>query len=724
MNSLQPIFLCIATLGLGKLLFDPHWADKLFVSKYRPTLICLGILATLGLVFRGITGAAFPILTTGAIAAVPVALVAFWSVAYRQNVALRMATFVALLALLAILLRKPITQSITTVEFFGLRMYSHDRLRISLGICSGIIAGVYCRLLGWRMQIYDAQNNRPDAATKDLWVLILGIVATVPLLFLGQYLANHYFSHLFDANFIMVRMACFYAACILAFLSLMVCRFTNQWLIAASVIITALVTQLIFRESLYQYLGFWGEEANYAWYQFTPLFILVWWGTCLLLRYLDVAFQKTGELLLFQFQIKHFVVGTTVACFLVANVKSQYQNQFAKTLKRDLQALRGDAQIRENEVVGIHIVNNGVPSLLRKSLSRLTKLESAVIAFSDFDQELITNLTQCPRLTSLELLQCRPSGTGPTIDFSGFQHLTRLSVLHSSLSTSEFAQLTSASPIRTLNLSDSEHIARISSDTLVRLDISSNQDFDPKRLLKIHAPRLQAIDFTRNNLKCFRHVPLNLPSLSELQLECPELTQDLVDELNQLELRRLELWHCKQGLERTSDLKVEDVSIFSELDAVALAKVIGESKVRRIASTVDGSVVSSLMPSIATASTSRGLVINLFDPTTSKQPLPRNTLGTRVSDVFQQLKFYSVTRVPFVGRLHIGRDSFEMSGFSIQLDQFLALTKGDGDVDIQGQVLDGDEVVLGPLSQVWKVLLWSQGLESNGCSLGKVGTGF
>ena len=96
----------------------------------------------------------------------------------------------------------------------------------------------------------------------------------MPLLLLLQHLANRSFDRLFDSNFAIIRMSCFYAACILAFLSITICRFSNQWLVAAIVILAALASQYYLGDRLLYLVGFLNSPLD--WYHTTSIFLLAW----------------------------------------------------------------------------------------------------------------------------------------------------------------------------------------------------------------------------------------------------------------------------------------------------------------------------------------------------------------------------------------------------------------------------------------------------------------
>ena len=711
-SVVQIVSLLAVTLGLSKLLFDPSWGKSDEVG--RSFLRFLGIIVSVGLAIW--CSSVDLITSTGelfaaAVAVVPLSLLAFWSVTFRDSIALRMATFIGLLIVLALLLTKPIVLlEFTTANDTGLfSLQSHDRLRLVVGIFAGMIAGVYSRVLGWRIQIRDAENAKPDASTLDLWVLILGIVISVPLLLFLQSLVQSRFSNLFDPNFEMIRMACFYAACMLAFLSIMVCRFTNQWLVAASVIIAGLLIQFWFGEELYHKLGFMEVQTAPSWYHLTPLFILVWWLSCLLLRQLDVAFQRTGELLLFQFQLKHFVVGTGIACFIVAGVKSQYVDQFGKTLQRQMQLVGGDVGFKGNEIVALKISNDGVPDLLLKALPRLQQLESVQIVSSSLEQDLVSLLAKCPNLKSLELHTCpRPIG-GPA-DFSGFKRLERLVLFEPGFTGSEFSQLTSESPIKVLVTNDLFCLQASPIETLEKLDLTSahlpfsltQPGWEIDDLLKIKADQLETV--VMSEYQHFTEVPLNLPRLRELQLRCQDLTPQIVDDLNQLKnLNHLALWDCKSGFERIKELPLDRVEVCGDCDRRSLEYAAREPKVQRVQGKAKLADIEAVASLLIAANNERGLSLDLAAEETAKEAVERFLYGSSgfqvqgaAPGIPRNVLAHLTQQQARVLQIDPGKQNIFARQMRLELDDLVELCRNATNVNVKvdASVYDDDHLVL------------------------------
>ena len=715
-SVVQVVLLLISTLGLAKLLFDPHWATARKISERNWFFYqSLGIAGVLGLAF----GCSFVgrLTTNGelfssAVAVVPFSLVSFWTVTYRGSVVLRMATFLALLVALGWLLSSSISSELglSTRERYGHFDSGLDRLRLSVGICAGMIAGVYCRVLGWRVQVREGEDKR-DASTRDLWILIMGIVLSIPLLLFLQHITRMQFARLFDPNFSIVCMACFYATCILAFLSITVCRFSNQWLIAATVIIGALTAQYWLGAELYRMLGF--LQVASVWYHFTPVFILAWWTTMFLLRRLDIAFQRTGELLLFQFQIKHFVVATGLACFVLSSVKSQYVDQFPQLLQRDLQKAGGGADIVSNRIVGIRIQRDGVPDVLLKSLSHLRDLESVVIESSTPDQTFIDLLKKCPKLRSLVFRSSTLFSATP-LDLSGFNHLDRLSFTDTPVLPNDFARLTSDSSVSHVAIDDILLLKHLPSESLKVLDLTmagtSGPDVEIDDLIDFHAPELTLIRFPFVQGRRFTSVPVIFPKLRELQLSCVELDQATVEELNQLSLVRLDLWNCEAGLERIADLDANEVRVTSKnLNEHVFDRLLQEPKVKYICGWTSTHIVQSRIAAIVDEKEKRGLTVDLSTPEGIQMPLSytkdyfdsgsnlslQQQMRFIQSAAFRQQQARSIELRTRKRMLLITESNQVAAGrIRIELGDFVSLCRQSTEVNWMGPICDADEVVI------------------------------
>lgn len=717
-SVVQVVLLLISTLGLAKLLFDPHWATARKISERNWFFYqSLGIAGVLGLAFGcSFVGrlTTYGELFSSAVAVVPFSLVSFWTVTYRGSVVLRMATFLALLVALGWLLSSSISSELglSTRERYGHFDSGLDRLRLSVGICAGMIAGVYCRVLGWRVQVREGEDKR-DASTRDLWILIMGIVLSIPLLLFLQHITRMQFARLFDPNFSIVCMACFYATCILAFLSITVCRFSNQWLIAATVIIGALTAQYLLGEELYRKLGF--LQIASVWYHFTPVFILAWWTTMFLLRRLDIAFQRTGELLLFQFQIKHFVVATGLACFVLSSVKSQYVDQFPQLLQRDLQKAGGDADIVSNRIVGIRIQRDGVPDVLLKSLSHLRDLESVVIESSTPDQTFIDLLKKCPKLRSLVFRSSTLFSATP-LDLSGFNHLDRLSFTDTPVLPNDFARLTSDSSVSHVAIDDIMLLKHLPSESLKVLDLTmagtSGPAVEIDDLLEIQAPELSLIRFPElqgKNAK-FTSVPVNFPMLRELQFSCPELNENIVEKLNQLSLVRLDLWDCKAGFERIAELDANEVRVTSKnLHEDVFDRLLQEPKVKHICGWTSTNIVQARLAAIVDEKEKRGLTVDLSTPEGIQMPFsytkeyfdsgsnlsPQQHLRFIRSAAFRQQQLRSMEFRTRKRMLLIAASNLVAAGrIRIELGDFVSLCKQSTEVNWMGPICDADEVVM------------------------------
>ena len=735
LTLVETLLLLVATIGLARTLFAPQSHHRYrWLVHFSAITTCLTLAAWCsGTDFAETPGR----IVSSSVAVVPFTLVALWTVAFRESTTLRMAAFIVFLVVLTLLLGEPVTDDLarSSVESTWLGLRDLDRLRLAIGICGGLIAGVYCRLLGWRIQPLDqSQGNGPSASTRDLWILIGGIGLSVPLLLVLQLAAQQSFSRIFDSNFAMLRMSCFYAACVLAFLSIMVCRFSNQWLVAAIVIIGALSVQYVWREDVYRYQRFLLKPEY--WYQFTPIFILTWWTVTLVLRGFDISFRRTGELLLFQVQIKHFIVATGLACFLLSSVRTKLVEQLPATVKRDVQQVGGDVTLRGNEIVGITIMRDGVPDILLKTLPRLRHLESVVIVSSSPGQELISLLSKCPRLKSLEIRDSFPVIAGAP-GYSGFEQLERLVLTRVPVSAAEFGQLTSGSSIRHLCIDEPQllkHLGKATSESLRILEFQNDPNvassIDSNQLLTLETPQLEAIQWgpvgsprpTSFGLIPFTDIPKNFPKLRKFSYRCSRLTPDVLRQLNRLPLEELGLLNMESGFDLLGDLDVPRVMIGSKFEDATFDRLLNDPKVVGLSGKLSHRLMQDRLHKILRANADRDVSFDLSavvppDDAANRQakklpqPLAQGEISNEMLGVGggqisrARAKQFSVwgnalrrtsvaTDTESKLTIQPGKQLVVARGFRLQLEQFVSLCEDAGAIRIDSPVYDNDELIL------------------------------
>ena len=645
------------------------------------------------------------------VVAVVISFVAFWSVAYRNWTMLRMLIFCGLMILHLKLTTIPIDDGVVATDD-TFRYWI--RFRLIVGLTAGFVAGTYARVMGWRLQKLDSGNSeQTEAATSQVWLMILGIAGSVPVLFVARALARIPCYTLFDDDFALLTYGCLLAAWVLAFVSITLCRFSNQWLVAAAVIITGLSLQLLLRDRLYDSLGvrqLSGIDA-YRWFVFTHCFVLAWWMISWLLSRTGVGFLRTKEWLLLQLQIKHFAVASCVAALLVANVKSKFTKQYAETIASEVKAFGGVATIRGNQIVGLRIVSNGLADSLTEGNPPLNSLKTVTLNRCMLDQELLAIVQNRPNLTNLRIEFCQTSPMGP-VSISGFDQVENLALVDdSTLSPPTIDFLLRLSNLKRLSLTRDDLISQISSPSLQHLDLSNcrfSKSYGYDSLLKMEAPELTTIQLADADIgpfQGFTNVPVRFPNLTEFSLVCPKLTRSIVGELNRFPLEHLRLQEMESGYEYVAELNVPQLQIDGTFeDAESIRDLLKDDRVTHITGSAVGPVIVTCIEDACTAYTQRGLTCLLGTHPTKRadseeiselkatySKMGRIGLEKRLlrQDEWRATRPNPILKIENSGKIHL-------SQIRLSLKQFIAVLKTGSDFKILNPTSEGNRVIVLP----------------------------
>jgi len=219
-------------------------------------------------------------------------------------------------------------------------------------------------------------------------------------------------------------------------------------------------------------------------------------------------------------------------------------------------------------------------------------------------------------------------------------------------------------------------------------------------LLKVKADDLETL--TVAPYQQFTKVPLNFPKLRSLQLRCPDLTTQIVDDLKQLSnLNQLALWDCKSGLERIKELNVDRIEVFGDCDRHSLEHLARELRVQRIQGQAKLADIEAVTSLLIAANNDRGLSLDLAAEESVKEAEEKFRSGSvgpfqggAVPGFPANILAMLIQQRASVFQLDQGKNQVMLRLSRLELDDLVKLCRNATQVNVSGPVYDGDRMVL------------------------------
>lgn len=495
------------------------------------------------------------------------AFVCFWCVTSRGTAVLRIGLFgVVVAAMFALFFIPP--QYFIPREELGADWIAIQSLtqRLIITCVATSLAGIFCRVSGWRLELTEQQGFTESqfVRSKQFIPAIVGLVVTIPIVIGIHSFVQTHWTTVFNRDFSIAALGCFYGALMLCVLAVTACRFNPAWNKVVAVVGTLLVAWLLYSLDNRQHDSFNSPSYGPAnWSQYTRWLVLgtLWWW--LIWKHLaGIGFQlgKTDEPLLKRPKLRHAMIAMAIMAVLFSSVKSRYFDRFDDLLRREVQYTHP----RSGPIKSLTF-SSGISERVVTNLGRLKELRQVGFHNCSVAEAAMSRVLGLKRLESLAFAECDLSATS-LVDIGSLGGLESLHLIKTPIASEELLAISQLPNLRHLalsNLTNPMHLQALRK--LEHLDLSHCNQLNAAALLELRLEHLERVDFAPYAQgAAFPEIPSarNFPKLKRLTVELHQLSRNAIKKIKAFkELKTLELVGCRDGFELLPELDIEELSL-------------------------------------------------------------------------------------------------------------------------------------------------------------------
>ena len=498
--------------------------------------------------------------------------VCFWCVTSRGPSLLRLVLFLTVVAAMFALFNLP-------KEYFVYddAMEQRDWIAVQaltqrlISTCVATwLAGIVCRLRGWRLESPQDIPREDETglvrAVQTVPLLVFLVVAVPCVMGIHNFVSSNWTS-VFNRDFSILALGCFYGLLMLAVLAVTVCRFKPQWIGGgiAFALVAWLLYELgdkqydsfeIFRFALRYQPGGWTHYSHWL-----ALGTLWWWLVWKHLQGVGFSLRSTDESILTRPKLKHVMIAMAFMAVLFSSVKSRYFDRYEDLIRQRVRY----AEPRQGPIETL-VFSQSVPQQVTRNLGRLKKLQRVGFQHCTIDEDLMQKVLQLKDLEALSFVSCDLGTTG----LKGIESLTALKHVEfvnckTAIPTEDFRLLSLLPNLKYVALSDLANASLLSLPGVEHLDLRHCPLLNANQLDSINLESVQIINFPRDPKDiAFDGVPdaRRYPRLTELKLKLKAVGPSDIATIKQFsDLERLEVIGCEKGIELLQGLEIKRLSL-------------------------------------------------------------------------------------------------------------------------------------------------------------------